>query len=61
MLEEAGISGRIKRIAGTSSGAMTAALVAVGYDSYELEKFFANDIHNIMAGKSAAIIPQIIE
>ena len=52
VLEEAGIWRRVKRIAGTSAGAMTAALLAVGYDSYHLEKVFSSDIQNVMTGKS---------
>jgi len=54
VLEEAGIWRRVKRIAGTSAGAMTAALLAVGYDSYHLEKIFSADIQNVMSGKSVS-------
>ena len=43
------------RVAGTSSGAMTAALVAVGYDSYDLEKVFKVDINAIMNGESESV------
>ena len=50
---------RIKRVAGTSSGAMTAALVAVGYDSYDLEKIFKVDFNALMNGESAVCAKRI--
>ncbi len=39
VLEEIGVWDQVKRIAGTSAGAMTAGLLAVGYNSYDLEAF----------------------
>ncbi|XP_022095676.1 uncharacterized protein LOC110981937 isoform X1 [Acanthaster planci] len=39
VLEETGIWSQVKRIAGTSAGAMTAGLLAVGYNSHDLEAF----------------------
>ncbi|XP_069121516.1 uncharacterized protein YqhO-like [Argopecten irradians] len=66
VLEEIGLYPQIKRVAGTSAGAITAALIAAGYDSYEIEKFMKNDISmNLMLDGSfpwriAAYIPRLI-
>lgn len=50
VLEEVGIWKQIKRLAGTSAGAMTAALLAVGYNSRDLEKFLSQDLNKIFVG-----------
>ncbi|GFO21426.1 hypothetical protein PoB_004793100 [Plakobranchus ocellatus] len=47
LLEELNIWPQIKRLAGTSAGAMTAALLAVGYNSHDLEEFFSLNLNNI--------------
>ncbi|XP_005094079.1 uncharacterized protein LOC101851335 [Aplysia californica] len=47
LLEELNVWPQIKRLAGTSAGAMTAALLAVGYDSHDLEKFFSLNLNDI--------------
>ena len=50
VLEEAGISRKIKRIAGSSVGAITAALLAVGFTSSELEEFMEADLKKVLVG-----------
>ena len=52
MLEEIGAYKNIKRFAGTSAGAMAAALFAVGYNSYEMEKFLRQDLSELFLGNS---------
>ncbi|XP_055866055.1 uncharacterized protein LOC106061303 [Biomphalaria glabrata] len=47
LLEELGIWPQIKRLAGTSAGAMTAALLAIGYNSQDLKDFFSLNLNNI--------------
>ncbi|XP_021350464.1 uncharacterized protein LOC110448514 isoform X2 [Mizuhopecten yessoensis] len=44
VLEEIGAFPKVKRLAGASAGAMTAALLAVGYNSYEIEEFLSQDL-----------------
>lgn len=41
----------VKRYAGASAGAMTASLLAVGYNSYEIEEFLSQDLSKIFLGK----------
>lgn len=43
-LEELGLVSQIKRFAGASAGAMTASLLAVGYDSKDLQGFLSQDL-----------------
>ncbi|XP_022095709.1 uncharacterized protein LOC110981955 isoform X3 [Acanthaster planci] len=40
VLEETGIWSQVKRLAGSSAGAVTAGLLAVGYNSHDLEALF---------------------
>ncbi|CAG5133968.1 unnamed protein product, partial [Candidula unifasciata] len=47
LLEELNIWPQIRRLAGTSAGAMTAALLAVGYNSHDLEQFFSLNLNKI--------------
>ncbi|KAK7108929.1 uncharacterized protein [Littorina saxatilis] len=47
VLEETGLWGNVRGLAGASAGAMTAALLAVGYNSYELEEFLSQDLSQI--------------
>ncbi|RUS74313.1 hypothetical protein EGW08_017922 [Elysia chlorotica] len=47
LLEELNIWPQVKRLAGSSAGAMTAALLAVGYNSHDLEQFFSLNLNNI--------------
>ena len=47
-------------VVGTSAGAMTAAMFAVGYVSHKLEEFFKEDVYAIMNGESVVdIIPHL--
>lgn len=50
LLEQLGIFPKIKRFAGTSAGAMTAALLAVGYNSNEIEESLSQDLSRIFLG-----------
>ncbi|XP_033741848.1 uncharacterized protein YqhO-like [Pecten maximus] len=43
-LEDCGMFPQIKRFAGTSAGALTAALMSVGYNSHDVEIFMRNDM-----------------
>ncbi|XP_063964623.1 uncharacterized protein LOC129275250 isoform X1 [Lytechinus pictus] len=43
-LERVGIWKNIKRLGGASAGAMTAALMAIGYNSYELKEFLSMNL-----------------
>ncbi|KAH9492780.1 hypothetical protein Btru_026294 [Bulinus truncatus] len=56
LLEEIGAWDQIKRLAGTSAGAMTAALLAVGYDSQDLEKFFSLNLNNIFLDHKCGLL-----
>nr|KAG5705180.1 hypothetical protein BaRGS_030897 [Batillaria attramentaria] len=49
-LEELGVMPNIKRFAGASAGGMMAALLAVGYNSYEVEQFLGDRIDKIFLG-----------
>ncbi|XP_067650146.1 uncharacterized protein [Haliotis asinina] len=44
VLEELGIWPQIRRLAGASAGAMTATLLAVGYNSRDIEGFLSQDL-----------------
>lgn len=50
-LEELGFLSQIKRFAGASAGAMTASLLAVGYDSKDIQGFLSQDLSLILLGK----------
>lgn len=50
-MEDLGIMSNVKRFAGTSAGAITAALVAVGYSSKEVDEFLSQDLNSILLGK----------
>lgn len=43
---------QIKRFAGASAGAMTASLMAVGYDSKDIQGFLSQDMSKIFLGKT---------
>ncbi|XP_071136375.1 uncharacterized protein [Mytilus edulis] len=55
LLEQLGIFPQIKRFAGTSAGAMTAALLAVGYNSNEIEESLSQDLSRIFLDASFGI------
>ena len=42
---------QIKRFAGSSAGGMTASLLAVGYNSQQIEEFLSQDLSKIFLGK----------
>ena len=50
MLEEAGIMKKVKRVAGSSVGAITATLVAVGFTSQDLKEFMDQDLRKVLVG-----------
>ena len=41
----------IKRVAGASAGAIIAALIALGYDSKDLQEFLEQDLRRILVGE----------
>ena len=43
--------GNIKRLAGASAGAMFATLLAIGYNSYEIEEFLGMNLREYFLGK----------
>lgn len=43
---------QIKRFAGASAGAMTASLMAVGYDSKDIQGFLSQDMSKMFLGKT---------
>jgi len=48
VLEKAGIMKNIKRVSGAGAGAITATLVAIGYDAEDLRDFCDEDTHKIL-------------
>ncbi|XP_069131938.1 uncharacterized protein [Argopecten irradians] len=48
VIEDLGIMQNVKRFAGTSAGAITAALVSVGYTSKEVDEFLSQDLNSIL-------------
>ena len=50
MLEEAGIWSQIKRLAGSNTGAIMAALLGVGYKSHDIQQFFSKSVQSIFEG-----------
>lgn len=44
---------QIKRFAGASAGAMTASLMAVGYDSKDIQGFLSQDMSKMFLGKTS--------
>lgn len=51
VLESAGVMKKIKRVAGASAGAITATLIAIGFNSQELKEFLEQDLKKILVGK----------
>ena len=51
VLESAGIMKSIKRVAGASAGAIIATLIALGYDSKDLQEFLEQDLRRILVGE----------
>ena len=50
VLEEAGIWSQIKRLAGSNTGAIMAALLGVGYKSHDIQQFFSKSVQSIFEG-----------
>ncbi|KAJ8314096.1 hypothetical protein KUTeg_008657 [Tegillarca granosa] len=50
LLEDLKIDKQIKRYSGASAGAMTAALLAVGYNAAEIKDFLSQDLSHIFLG-----------
>ncbi|XP_053373751.1 uncharacterized protein LOC123532094 isoform X2 [Mercenaria mercenaria] len=64
VLEEIGAYKNIRRYAGSSAGAMTAALLAVGYNSHEIEEFLSQDLSKIFLDHSCgyfSLLPNLIK
>jgi predicted acylesterase/phospholipase RssA len=52
VLDDVGVLKKIKRLAGSSTGSIAAAMLAVGCDSTELDKFFIKeDINELLQGE----------
>lgn len=64
LLEEIGVYKNIKRFAGSSAGAMTAALLAVGYNSQEIKDFLSQDLSKIFLDHTCgyfSLLPNLIK
>jgi len=51
-LEDAAIWGRVVRLAGSGTGALVATLLAIGYNSQQLEQLLNFDIRKLTRGRS---------
>lgn len=51
VLEEVGIAQRVKRVCGTSVGAIITSLVAVRFPSEYLKEFMETDLRKVLVGK----------
>ncbi|KAJ8313899.1 hypothetical protein KUTeg_008460 [Tegillarca granosa] len=63
VLEELGIYSNVRRLAGSSAGAMTATLLAVGYNSYEIEEFLSQNLSYFFLDHSygyLSLLPNLI-
>ncbi|CAL1548192.1 unnamed protein product [Lymnaea stagnalis] len=64
LLEDLDIWPQIRRLAGTSAGAMTASLLAIGYNSHDLEEFFSLNLNNIFLDHKCgylSLIPNLLK
>ncbi|KAL8563991.1 hypothetical protein ACOMHN_025322 [Nucella lapillus] len=62
-LEELGVMNKVKRFSGASAGAMVAGLLAVGYNSYEIEQFLSDRIDHIFLDASCgylSLLPNLV-
>ncbi|XP_055864211.1 uncharacterized protein LOC106069171 isoform X2 [Biomphalaria glabrata] len=62
-LEELGLMKQIKRVAGSSAGAITAALVALGYNSRDIEDFLSDNIEEVFLDHSCgylSLLPNLL-
>ncbi|GFO08801.1 hypothetical protein PoB_003530600, partial [Plakobranchus ocellatus] len=55
-LEELGIRQQIRRFAGTSAGAITAAMVALGYPCEDLMEFWSGDVKSLFSDHSCGYL-----
>ena len=53
-LEELGVMKQVRRFAGASAGSMVAALLAVGYNSYEIEEFLSDRLDKVFLGNTCS-------
>ncbi|KAL3832370.1 hypothetical protein ACJMK2_024020, partial [Sinanodonta woodiana] len=63
VLEELDLMKHIKRYAGASAGAMTAALLAVGYSSDEIREFLSQDLSQVFIDHSygyLSLLPNLL-
>ncbi|KAL3832132.1 hypothetical protein ACJMK2_023803 [Sinanodonta woodiana] len=63
VLEEIDLMKNIKRYAGTSAGAMTAALLAVGYSADEIREFLSQDLSQVFIDHSygyLSLLPNLL-
>eukprot|EP00112_Aurelia_sp_Birch-Aquarium-sp1_P010373 Seg2218.5 transcript_id=Seg2218.5/GoldUCD/mRNA.D3Y31 product="putative protein R571" protein_id=Seg2218.5/GoldUCD/D3Y31 len=64
VLEEAGIMKKIKRVAGSSVGAITASLVAVGYTAQDLKDFMDQDLRKVLVDHRCgycSLLPNLLQ
>ncbi|KAH9510389.1 hypothetical protein Btru_043024 [Bulinus truncatus] len=62
-LEELRMMSQIKRVAGSSAGAITAALVALGYNSNDIEGFLSDNIEEVFLDHSCgylSLLPNLL-
>ncbi|CAL1546595.1 unnamed protein product [Lymnaea stagnalis] len=62
-LEEIGMMSQIRRIGGSSAGAITAALVALGYSARDIEVFLSDNIEDVFLDHSCgylSLLPNLI-
>jgi len=64
VLEEAGIMKKVKRVAGSSVGAITATLVAVGFTSQDLKEFMDQDLRKVLVDHRCgycSLLPNLLQ
>lgn len=64
VLESAGIMKNIKRVAGASAGAIIATLIALGYDSKDLQEFLEQDLRRILVDHTCgycSLLPNLLK
>ncbi|KXJ23340.1 Uncharacterized protein R571 [Exaiptasia diaphana] len=64
VLESAGVMKKIKRVAGASAGAITAALIAIGFNSQELKEFLDQDLKKILVDHNCgycSLLPNLLK
>lgn len=61
VLEDVGIWKQVLRLAGSSSGALVAALLAVGYTSHDLQVFFSKDLRKLFIDQSCGCCSGLLQ